>query len=156
MQSKFFFVFAIFVVLGLIIAYALGVESGKRATVYRLPDKPVAKIPEDIVVFKGKDNQPLEQKRVDQKAVNADIKAKKAKIKENLPFTVQIVAYKKLDSAEKKADSLMKSGKKVFIIPNKNKTWYQVCIGAFKNREQAKVLEAEVEKKYKGCFVREK
>jgi len=158
MESKIFFVYAIFVLIALIIAYAIGVESGKRLSGYNLSVKP-NEMTKDIVILKGIDTQDVkevEKNTISEEPVKTVLIVNTDETQEKLPFTVQIVAYKEKASAEKKAAELRKSGEIVFIIPNKTKTWYQLCLGAFKTREQAKVLEAKLEKKYKGCFVREK
>ncbi|MDD4202428.1 MAG: SPOR domain-containing protein, partial [Candidatus Omnitrophica bacterium] len=130
MESKIFFVYAIFVLLALIVAYAIGVESGKRIAGYKLPVQS-NDITKDIVILKGIDTNVLEQEEsniIVEEPVQQVVSVKTTEIQEKLPFTVQIIAYKDKASADKKADELRRSGETVFIIPNKTKTWYQLCL----------------------------
>jgi cell division protein FtsN len=160
MPTKVFFVVTIFFVVGLIFAYALGIEKGKKLSRYTVQKTTSEGTANDVIVIKVKDEDLLEHKTlmepITEKPVLQKVPVVVAQEDLDLPYTVQIVAYKKQKSAEKKAKELRKNGEKVFVIPNRKRTWYQVCIGAFKTRQEAKVLARKLEKKYKGCFVREK
>ena len=70
------------------------------------------------------------------------------------PYTIQLVTYKKKDLAEKETAALQKSGFYSFIIPSGD--YYQVCIGQYENKEDAKkdIKVLATKHKYKDCFLR--
>lgn len=70
------------------------------------------------------------------------------------PYTIQIVAYKDKDSAEKKADYLKSKGLDAFIVAGGG--WFQICINRYATKKEADQAVMQFRKDYKDCYVRKK
>ena len=84
-------------------------------------------------------------KAVEKPPLNADIAR---------PYTIQLVTYKKKDLADKEVAGLQKAGFYSFLIPSGS--YYQVCVGQYQNKDDAKkdikILGSKY--KYKDSFLR--
>ena len=111
------------------VAFSLGVEKGRQPVMQA--DRPKL-IPEQ--------QQPLVERKP------------AAVIPSPQNYTIQLASYKSKTSAQKEADSLKKKGLSPLIV---SKGRYAVlCVGSFSDKENAKALLAELEKQYRGCFIR--
>lgn len=70
----------------------------------------------------------------------------------NKPYTIQLVTYKKKDLAEKDVSGLRQSGFYSFIIPSGD--YFQVCVGQYASKDQAKQDLRAFGGKHKDCFLR--
>lgn len=125
-----------FLVTGLV-AFSLGVERGKSLTV-RQPaiqtnlTRPLP-VPQPVTEKKPLAPEPRQ-------AVSPQ------------NYTIQLASYKSKASAQKEAEILKKRGLNPLIV---SKGQYAVlCVGTFSGKEGAKALLTELEKKYRGCFIR--
>ncbi len=122
---------AIIAVMCIIIAFAMGVERGKRltplTTAHRIEAAPPAEEP----------------------APKAPVFEAPAGI-----YAIQLISYKEKRLAEIEKRKL--SGKKIeaFIVPSGE--WFQVCAGSYADIESARAALEEFSKDYKGCFIRKK
>ena len=76
---------------------------------------------------------------------------KEALPKERL-YTIQVISYKQKDLAEKEVRKLSAGKVEAFVIPSGN--WYQVCAGRYRNTDEAKKELLALAKEYNGSFVR--
>lgn len=67
-------------------------------------------------------------------------------------FTIQLASYKSRLSAQKEAEALKKKGFTALIFPKGGYT--VLCVGRYNTKESAQAYLAELNKKYKGCFIR--
>ena len=72
----------------------------------------------------------------------------------NKPYTIQLSTYKNRELAEKEASTLKKSGFFSVIIPSDG--YYQVCVGQYALKDEAKKDLKRFNSKYKGAFLRRK
>ena len=68
------------------------------------------------------------------------------------PYTLQLSTYRKQDLAEKEVSALRRSGYFSIIIPSDG--YYQVCVGQYATKEDAKKDIKMFGAKFKGCFLR--
>ncbi|NQT47060.1 MAG: SPOR domain-containing protein [Candidatus Omnitrophica bacterium] len=68
------------------------------------------------------------------------------------PYTIQLVAYRKLESAEKESKRLEKGGFDPFIIKEGN--MIQICAGRYIDAKSASEDLKELKKTYKDCYTR--
>ena len=138
----------IIVIMVVIVAFALGVERGKKISsnakvVTKNIDtyEPEVKIEEKIETStQEKSEMPIE----------ANIE-KKEIVK---PYTVQLISYKDEKLAKREKEKLVKEGVNAFII--KSGSWYQLCAGNYENVEEAKKAQDRFNSTYKGCIIKKK
>lgn len=70
----------------------------------------------------------------------------------NKPYTIQLVTYKKKDLAEKEVAGIRRNGFYSSIIASGD--YYQVCVGQYATKEEAKKDLKVFGSKYKDCFLR--
>lgn len=70
----------------------------------------------------------------------------------NKPYTIQLVTTKKKAYADSEVDVLRKAGYYTMIIPSGE--YYQVCVGFYANKAEAKKDLAFFNGKYRGCYLR--
>ncbi|NQT22621.1 MAG: SPOR domain-containing protein [Candidatus Omnitrophica bacterium] len=135
---------AILVIVGLIVCFALGVEKGKREVISVLKNERIKAI-ETIETIRASQTEVVETEEsvIVQPAV-----------KEEKPYTIQLISYKGKRAAEEKAAKLKTEGIEAFLIYNDK--WYQVCSGSYANKEEAEKDLKKLSKKHKGCFLRNK
>ncbi len=175
------FVLTVVVIMSLVTAFSIGVESGKRLIVKEkdlrrsvfqrpgnLPDQKTA----GKAGSAGSVDMPKEQRiptagRAPEKAREAmeddpgqDIRFDEQPVLAVVPtgekaFTVQVASYKKEKYAQQEAMGLKDKGYKgheIFVLPKGN--YSILCVGKFDQHDQAKVFSEKLRKKYKDCLVR--
>ena len=70
----------------------------------------------------------------------------------NKPYTIQLVTYKKKDLAEREVAGLRRNGFYSAIIASGD--YYQVCVGQYAAKEEARKDLKVFGSKYKDCFLR--
>lgn len=70
------------------------------------------------------------------------------------PYTLQLVTHRKKDLATNEMNTLRGQGFYSFIIPSGE--YFQVCVGQYASKEEAKQDQARFIGKYKDCFLRRK
>ncbi len=151
-------ILTVFVFLGIIVSFSMGVERGKRLSL-ALVNKPV----ERIVAEPSSGVAPLLQKE-SVKKIDAAVVAKKEVIvpapkvvapapssTENF-YTVQVASFKLRKFAEDEAQGLKKKGYEAFIVAKGQHLI--VCAGRFLDESAAKIFSGKVKSKYKDCLVR--
>ncbi len=68
------------------------------------------------------------------------------------PYTIQLTTSKKKDLAEKEVDAIQKKGFFSFIIPSGE--YFQVCVGQYATKDEAKKDLKVFGSKYKDCYLR--
>ena len=137
---------AILVLLLLIIAFAIGVETGKKqAAVAKQEVVSIAKKEESskkVVLYKEEQvTEPEVVEKVEEKPIDR-------------PYTIQVISYKDKRRARAKVKTLEAKGDKATIIERKG--WFQVCVGSYLNKQEAEKDLGRLSSIYKGCFLREK
>ena len=139
----------IIIIMCVIVAFALGVERGKRLISESDREEievsiPVQSVPQielsPIEVGKPKKEEPAKAPSVT-KVTNATKR-----------YTIQVISYKQRNLAEAEKNKLLNNNVNAYIIPSGN--WYQVCAGGYDTIEKAKAALIKIEKKYKGSFIR--
>lgn len=131
------------IVFAIIIAFAFGMERGKRAYRGAEPKAPVTKILSSNIKEASKPIIPDLQKMSYEK-----------KQTDSLPFTIQIMAYNDKSLAVKKAKEIKNSGIDVFII--KTGKIYKICSGSYASALSAQEDMKRLSRAYKGSFIKKK
>ena len=147
-------------ILCVVVAFALGIERGKRYTKGLKLEPLAAREEETVIVSEEKKNAPrielatieIAQIRREDEPAAKPVKNETAAEPKDLPYTIQLIAYKKKPLAERERDRLLDKKIGAFIIPSGK--WYQICAGAYGNMQDAKRALAGFSEKYKGCFIR--
>ncbi|MCK4463492.1 MAG: SPOR domain-containing protein [Candidatus Omnitrophica bacterium] len=135
--------FAILVILGFIISFALGVEKGKRhAQVLHKDEKLIILEAEKVAPMPA-----LEEKEIIKEA--PEVIAEEGK-----PYTIQLISYKDKKLAQIKVKELETMDIKADVI-QRNK-WFQVCVGSYVDKKDAESDLKRFSKEYKGSFLRNK
>ena len=119
---------AIVVLMCVIVAFALGVERGKRLT----PQSRARRVEKSAPRKKPTPAPPV-----------------KAGI-----YAIQLISDKKEQRAEKEKRDLSGKNIEAFIVPSGE--WFQVCAGSYADIESARKALEKFSKEYKGCFIRKK
>lgn len=150
--------FTIGFIITAVIAFSLGVEKGKRLAVLNNDARfDIAKTKQpNAQAARPKYSSTQEQPSVEKKPQIAIPKSKTAtplKSRDNLQnYTIQLASYKTRTSAQKEAEVLKKKGFNPLIV---SKGAYAVlCVGSFRDKENARVLVSELGKQYRDCFIR--
>ncbi|MFQ5681325.1 MAG: SPOR domain-containing protein [Candidatus Omnitrophota bacterium] len=153
-----FLCLGIFFLVVFVLAYSLGMEKGKRLKVVRRSPGRNA-ISRPSYVPSSHNAKDIEKKPG--KAGKAKDKVKKNSKDDNIKsrqrrpqgeYTVQVASFRKKHLAEKEKSSLENKGYQVYVIP-KNK-YIIVCVGAFKDRDKAKINQKKLRRLYNDCLVR--
>ena len=132
----------IVVVMCVVVAFALGVEKGKRIAAPKKTES-------------GKTVREAGPEAQREEIAVKDENVKKAAREEiNRLYTVQLISYRRKAPALRERDRLRAGGHEVFIIESGN--WFQVCAGSYGTAGDARVAQKDFLKEYKGCFVRKK
>jgi hypothetical protein len=131
-----------------VIAFSLGVEKGKTVAVLNSN----ARFDMAKAKYRSTQEQPLVERK-NQIPVPESETVPSQKSRDNLQnYTIQLASYKSRTYAQKEADSLKKKGLKPLIV---SKGGYVVlCVGSFRDKDNAKTLLPELGKQYRGCFIR--
>jgi cell division protein FtsN len=152
-----------------VLSFSLGVEKGKRLALRdAAPDNGAA------AAVNTKPSQPTVQpvQRIEirpaQVAINtaprpaavaAMITAPKAAAPQPVKlsgqqgnFTIQVGSYKNKTSADSQARAFKKKGISTMVLPKGG--YLVLCIGRFPSQDEARVALKELQKQYKGCYIR--
>ena len=140
-------VFAVIIaIMCIIVAFALGVERGKRLV--SLEEREVNAAFEEVVTAPQIELSPIEVGKP--KAKEPTLAPKAASVPRR--YTIQLISYKQKSIAEAEKNKLLNRNVNAYIIPSGN--WYQVCAGGYDTTEKAKAALLKFEKEYKGSFIR--
>ena len=67
-------------------------------------------------------------------------------------YTIQVASYKGEKYAQKEADLLKQKGYDILVLPKG--AFSIVCVGKFKEKEEAKDFSKKLKKQYKDCLIR--
>ena len=70
----------------------------------------------------------------------------------NEGYTIQVASFKSLKYAQQEAADLKKRGYDIIVLPKKG--YSIVCVGKFSHKDEAKVLISRLKKTYKDCLIR--
>ena len=138
---------AILVLLLLIIAFAIGVETGKKQEAVAKQEvidiaAKVEESSEKVVLYKEEQvREPEVVEKVEEEPIDR-------------PYTIQLIAYKDKRRARAKVKDLEAKGDKATIIERKG--WFQICVGSYLNKQEAEKDLRRLSSIYNGCFLREK
>ena len=122
-----------------IIAYAIGVERGKRVQLGKGQDRAVTKT--QVVVNKDVTVKP---------SVRPVVKSP-AKVSVS-NYMVQLASFRDLKMAKQEAEKLRKKGYSVSY--KKSGTWYQIYAEGYRSMDDAEKAKKELAKYYKDCYIR--
>jgi len=125
---------AIIAVMCVIVAFAMGVERGKRVVVPPLTRQ------KEFTPFVP----PIKEK---------EIKAAERKEPAAI-YAIQLISFKEKRPAEKEKRKLLDKNIKAFIVPSGG--WFQVCVGGYDDINEARKVLEGFSKEYEGCFIRKK
>ena len=136
----------IIVIMCIIVAFALGVEQGKRfASLENAEENAVFK---EVMTAPQIKLSPIE---VGKPTAEEPVTAPKARSAPN-QYTIQLISYKQKSIAEAEKNKLLNKNVNAYIIRSGN--WYQVRAGGYGTIEKAKAALQKLEKEYKGSFIR--
>ena len=156
---------AIAVIMLMVFLFSLGVERGKRMITAERIIQPQRQA-------EAKKEEPLKNAALDEQAGEAASEAKKTQVPlqpavvKEIPageekktasgelYTIQLIAHKSKKSSQEEMTRLEKKGHKPFIIVGGG--YFQVCVGEYKDANEAKKDLSEFKKGFKGCFVRKR
>ena len=126
---------SIFVIMTMVILYAIGVERGKAigrkapaiATVQKAPQRPGANITEP---------QPVAPNKIEPAAAEGRIPSGKASAK---PYTIAVAALSKKETASGEVARLKTNALDAFVIYRE--PYYVVCIGSFSDKTSARSIQ---------------
>jgi len=140
----------IIIIMAVVIAFALGVERGKRLAKAKVDSRTAY---EEASAREDKVRMTPVEIAAEEIKESKEEKATLLKAQEkSKPYTIQLISYKKEQRAVYEKDRLLKSNVTAFIVPSGD--WYQVCAGGYENIKEAKRALENFTKKYKGCFIR--
>ncbi len=134
---------AIIGIMCIVVAFALGVERGKRFTVLAgmaRKEAPVEAVFEEEISVSETEVAPRDAGASDSKSDN------------ETAFVIQLISYTQKERAESEKKRLMDKKIDAFIMPSGK--WYQVCAGGYSAISEARKALEGFKKDYKGCFIR--
>lgn len=126
----------------MIVAFAFGVETGKKSVAKRILDNYSAAAERNFV--------PVNDAAKAQPKTNT-VNTKSA-VKTSKPFTVQVGAFTGSSEAEKVSNGLKKMGVDAVIVPNGR--LFTVNAGSYSTEKEAIYAQKLFSVRYKGCFVK--
>jgi len=173
-----FFVLAVVIIMGLVVAFSLGVERGKKIVFKGDADvtKPIysevvimdqeayaeVKSPSQDLADESLDKNGIEEKAQIQPeetkgtlaalAPMGPMQKKKLDISGEKLYTVQVASFRQEKYAQKEAASLKDKGYEIFVLP-KGK-YSIVCVGKFALKREAQSVSHSLKKQYKDCLIR--
>lgn len=126
--------FLIILIMVVVVFFSLGVERGKRIAIknmrtWAMPHADKA----------AKKALPTEDNAIAWQTINK-------------PYTIQIMAVKKIAEAEQETARLNSGGYKAFIV--QSGSWYHVCVGRYVSTAELANDLAAIKVKYPDCYVR--
>jgi len=136
-----------------IVSFSLGVERGKRLALIK------ASPAFDIALNALPEAKPLNDQVTKQVQLQtASLPERQNIIELAKPietaggYTIQLASYKTRKFAQKEAQDLKKKGYVTFIIPKGS--YLILCVGNFSTKDKARTLLAQIQQKYRGCYIR--
>mgnify|MGYP003395309249 CR=1 FL=1 len=130
--------FVILLIMIVLVVFSLGVERGKRIAIKNMRLWATAHA-----------NKKAEETQLQGRGEEFDVKAADLSVK---PYTIQIMAVKKIEEAQREAARLNGMGYKAFII--QTCAWYHVCAGRYANAADINNDLPVIKEKYPNCYVR--
>lgn len=135
----------ILLILALCLVFFLGVIRGKSLAVP--PPRVVTPAPVSHMLAMPRYRPPVPKNQAlpmqSKPSVSAPVKK---------PYMIQLVTYKRRDLAENEALAFRRRGMDAVVIPSGD--YYQVCVGQYASKEEAKKDLKLFSVKYKDCFLR--
>lgn len=145
----------IVILLGIVSVFAIGVEKGRHSNVsVSGPMKSPGRLEETKHTQQNNTSAAAAVQRPAAAAGALSQKPVESPKQIDKPYTIQIVAYKDKDSAEKKVVYLKGKGLDAFIVAGGD--WFQVCINKYATKKEADQAVLQFKKDYKDCYVRKK
>lgn len=139
---------AIIGIMCIVVAFALGVERGKRFTV---PASMARKESFEAFVFE-KETKETAVSEPETVARDTSASEEETASDKKTAFVIQLISYTQKRLAESEKKRLLDKKIDAFIMPSGK--WYQVCAGGYSDISEAgKALEG-FKKDYRGCFIR--
>ena len=151
------FVFlAIALIMIMVLIYSLGVEKGRKLAAVK---KPVVPAPaeygtepeEKYEETMGKESETIPTHQAEVKKIPKPVRVEAVK-GPSKPYTIQVATYWSKPNAKKELDKLKKLGMDPLIISNNGK--YELCVGVYADRDDAREIIKKLKKDYKDCFLR--
>ncbi|MEE9499992.1 MAG: SPOR domain-containing protein [Candidatus Omnitrophota bacterium] len=127
---------AIIGIMCIVVAFALGVERGKRFT---------------VAAGMARKKAPVFEKETPVSEPEAVTRDRDASDKETA-FVIQLISYKQKRRAESEKKRLLDKKIDAFIMPSGR--WHQVCAGGYSDISEARKALEGFKKDYKGSFIR--
>lgn len=134
-----------------IISFSFGVEKGKKLSLLQNNSRFDIGIQTRQVLPQQAKNEEAPVTIQPRNDIKID-ETLKPPAQEKMAFTIQLASYKTRGYAEKEAQALKKKGL-IPLILTKGK-YVVLCVGSFRNKENAVSLLTQLEKKYNGCRIR--
>ncbi|MFH1655525.1 MAG: SPOR domain-containing protein [Candidatus Omnitrophota bacterium] len=128
-------VLSVVILMVVIFSFSLGVERGKKIT----------DIQKTINIQRV-------EKQAEEKPIVIEVKEEIYKEEEIFTHTIQVASFRNKASVEQEAARLQKKGYETVIMTKG--TWVILCVGKFRNKQDAEVLHKELLKKYGDCIIR--
>jgi len=136
----------------MVLLFALGVEKGRRLvlghdlTKRTAISEPKRSEPETVLTAR---KEPL-------KKAEEAVKADPAKLPDRAEreYTIQTATFRRKASAEEEASRLKKDGFEPYVIAKGD--FFQVCVGNFRNKEDADKHLVKLRLRYKDCFIKKR
>ena len=140
------------IVVSIIISFSLGVETGKKLSVAKLNIKPAVPQVKPAVIEANPQESITQNYQIQPPVIK-----KEEAIRQTVPlnmqnYTIQLASYKTRSSAEKEAQDLKRKG--FFPLVLTKGSYVILCVGNFSSKETAQPLLSELQKRYKGCYIR--
>ncbi len=160
------------VIVGLIVAFSIGVEKGKRLTLAGPPEAqmavpasparmtvPPVQVSSSAPVMAAPAVKPqpapvMMAQTVAAEPATADPTVNNAPPEKGVDkrYTIQVASYKTQTYAQKEANALKRQGFEALVVTKGN--FSIVCVGQFAGEDQAKTLLKKLKTRYKDCIVR--
>jgi hypothetical protein len=124
-----------------IVAYALGIERGKRISL----EETRKSEPSDTQVYINEEVTPITQA--------PEISAEKPSEEAAGPaYMIQLASFRDLSTAQDETEKLKKEGFNAML--EKSGSWYRIYTEGYRSRAEAEQAKKELDKYYKDCYIR--
>lgn len=138
------------IIMLMVLIFSLGVERGKHlripASTQRVRD----------VIHKKEVKERIKDTEIEpiQTPIQTAVPTEEKRVSDSKLFTIQVIAYRSKKLAQKELMKLSKKGFKPFIIIGGG--YYQICVGEYRNQNEAKKDISDLRKAYKDSFIRKR
>jgi len=130
--------FFIVLIMLVVVFFSLGVEKGKRVAAKYMRTWAAAHANKTAEKKEGRENPDESSEK------SADLQFK--------PYTIQVMAVKKIEEAQREVARLNDAGYKAFIV--QSSAWYHVCAGRYATIAEANNNLSAIKGKYPNCYIR--